>query len=173
MTASIKINLTHPWGPSMSKAGDSAFWSVPRCMSCFAAKGEEHEEGCALLSMHREGPGMPKTAQEEWEDETILRVAEGRKDDGGKSPHHLIAPEMPEALAQVLAFGAAKYAPRNWEKGMDWSRPFSALMRHMWAWWRGEGADPETGMSHLWHAACCIMFLVAYEERKIGRDDRP
>jgi len=116
---------------------------------------------------------MSKTAQQEWEDEAILQAAEGRKDDGGKPPHHLIAPEMPEAMAAVLDFGAKKYAPRNWEKGMDWSRPFSALMRHMWAWWRGESADPETGMSHLWHAACCIMFLVAYEERKIGRDDRP
>ena len=100
-------------------------------------------------------------------------VTEGRKDDGGKAPHHLIAPEMPDALAQVLAFGAAKYAARNWEKGMDWSRPFSALMRHMWAWWRGEKADPETGFSHLWHAACCVMFLVAYEARATGTDDRP
>jgi len=98
---------------------------------------------------------------------------EGRKDDQGKAPYHLLAPEYLDAAAQVLAFGAAKYAPRNWEKGMDWSRPFSALMRHMWAWWRGEAKDPETGFSHLWHAACCIMFLVAYEERKTGNDDRP
>ena len=56
---------------------------------------------------------------------------------------------------------------------MAWSRPFGALMRHMWAWWKGEKADPETGMSHLWHAACCIMFLISYEERQIGNDDRP
>lgn len=119
---------------------------------------------------------MSKTAQQEWEDETILIHAaesEGRKDDRGKAPHHLIAPEIQDALAAVLEFGAQKYAPRNWEKGMSWSRPFSALMRHMWAWWRGERADPETGMSHLWHAACCIMFLVAYEERNSGIDDRP
>jgi hypothetical protein len=109
----------------------------------------------------------------EWENDEILRLAHGRKDDTDKAPHHLIAPEMPDALAQVLAFGAQKYAPRNWEKGMAWSRPFSALMRHMWAWWRGEQADPETGMSHLWHASCCLMFLVAYEARKSGEDDRP
>lgn len=115
-------------------------------------------------------------AEREWQDEEILAKQvwpEGRKDDGGKAPHHLIAPEIQDALAQVLDFGARKYAPRNWEKGMAWSRPFSALLRHMWAWWRGEGADPETGMSHLHHAACCIMFLVAYEQRRIGTDDRP
>lgn len=117
---------------------------------------------------------MRKTAQQEWEDETItIQSEEGRKDDHGKAPYHLLAPEMLEATAQVLKFGADKYAPRNWEKGMDWSRPYSALMRHMWAWWKGEGKDPETGMSHLWHASCCIMFLIAYEERKTGNDDRP
>lgn len=62
---------------------------------------------------------------------------------------------------------------RNWELGMSWSRPFAALMRHMWAWWRGEAADPETGMSHLHHACCCLMFLVAFESRHAGQDDRP
>ena len=109
----------------------------------------------------------------EWQNDEILARAAGRKDDAGKHPHHLIAPEIQDALAQVLDFGARKYEPRNWEKGMAWSRPFSALMRHMWAWWRGDAKDPETGMSHLWHAACCIMFLVAYEARQDGEDDRP
>jgi hypothetical protein len=71
---------------------------------------------------------------------------------------------------------------RNWELGMSWGRVFGALMRHLWAWWGGRGPttksflfgdlDSETGMSHLWHAACCIAFLVAYEERGAGTDDR-
>lgn len=95
------------------------------------------------------------------------------KDDTGKAPYDLIAPEMLHAMAAVLDFGAKKYAPRNWEKGMRWGRCFSALMRHLWSWWRGEKMDTETGMSHLWHAACCLMFLVAYEARSIGDDDRP
>jgi hypothetical protein len=115
-------------------------------------------------------------ASREWQDEEILAAQvwpEGRKDDAGKPAHHLIAPEIQDALAQVLEFGARKYEPRNWEKGMAWSRPFAALMRHMWAWWGGERNDAETGMSHLWHAACCLMFLVAYERRQIGQDDRP
>jgi hypothetical protein len=76
-------------------------------------------------------------------------------------------------VARVLAFGASKYGERNWERGMKWGRPFAACMRHLWSWWRGEKADPETGMSHLWHAGCCIAFLIAYEARKVGTDDRP
>ena len=117
---------------------------------------------------------MNPTIEQEFEDQRILALAsEGRKDDNGKLPYHLLAPEFLEGTAAVLAFGAAKYAPRNWERGMAWSRPFSALMRRMWAWWRGEAKDTETGFSHLHHAACCLMFLAAYEARKAGADDRP
>lgn len=100
-------------------------------------------------------------------------MTEGRKDDAAKARHDLIPPELPDAVAQVLAFGAGKYGERNWERGMAWGRPFAALMRHMWAWWGGEARDPETGMSHLWHAGCCIAFLIAYEARHDGVDDRP
>lgn len=98
---------------------------------------------------------------------------EGRKDDTGKVPYDLLAPEALDAIAQVLQFGAAKYEPRNWEKGMRWGRVYAATMRHLWAWWKGEQIDAETGFSHLWHAGCCIMFLIAYEARGGGQDDRP
>jgi hypothetical protein len=98
---------------------------------------------------------------------------QGRKDDQQKLRYELIAPEMDAAISAVLTYGAVKYEDRNWERGMDWSRPYGALKRHMDAWWAGESFDPETGMSHLWHAACCMMFLVAYEERGTGTDDRP
>jgi hypothetical protein len=98
--------------------------------------------------------------------------SQGRKDDQNKIQPELIAPEIITALASVLAYGAKKYSPRNWEKGMAWSRPYGALMRHMWAWWSCADKDEETKMSHLWHAACCIMFLIAYDSRGVGTDDR-
>ena len=97
---------------------------------------------------------------------------EGRKDDQGKLPYHLLPSDAIEEILCVLDYGQRKYSPRNWEKGMDWSRPFSALMRHMWAWWRGENVDPETGYSHLAHAGCCVLFLLSYQKRVIGNDDR-
>lgn len=108
--------------------------------------------------------------------------AEGRKDDGAKVRMDLIPPEFLFATATILTFGATKYGAYNWSKGMAWSRCFSALMRHMWAWWGGAGPtrtnflfgdlDEETAYSHLWHSSCCISFLIAYEERKTGTDDR-
>lgn len=97
----------------------------------------------------------------------------GRKDDSDKNRMELIPPELLFAVGDVLTFGAAKYADRNWEAGLKWSRVFGALMRHMWAWWSGQSNDAETGKSHLWHAACCIAFLIAYEQRQTGTDDRP
>lgn len=101
------------------------------------------------------------------------KLVEGYKADEDKAPWHLAPWDAFAAIVKVLAFGAKKYTSRNWEKGMAWSRPFSALQRHMTAWWMGEKADPETGYSHLWHAGCCIVFLIAFEIRGIGTDDRP
>lgn len=98
---------------------------------------------------------------------------EGRKDDQGKPRFELLPSDALRAIAVILTFGALKYEDRNWEKGMDWSRVFGALQRHLWSWWEGESLDPETGKSHLWNAGCCILFLIAYECRGVGKDDRP
>ncbi len=105
------------------------------------------------------------------------------KYDNDKTRIELFPPEALFGISEVLTFGAKKYADRNWEKGMDWSRIFGALMRHLWCWFAGKqmtsesflfgDLDSETGMSHLWHAGCCITFLIAYEERGVGNDDRP
>ena len=97
----------------------------------------------------------------------------GTKFDEDKVRLDLIPPELVMKVGGVLTFGAQKYSERNWEEGMKWSRVFGALMRHMWLWWGGEDKDGETGLSHLHHAGCCIAFLIAYEERKVGEDDRP
>tara|TARA_R110000868_G_scaffold384978_1_gene652681 strand:- start:357 stop:824 length:468 start_codon:yes stop_codon:yes gene_type:complete len=102
------------------------------------------------------------------------RLAEGVKHDEGKARYDLIPPELEEAIAMVLSFGAAKYGDaRNWEKGMRWGRPYAAMRRHMAAWWKGEDRDAESGMPHTWHAASCLAFIVAFEARGSGTDDRP
>lgn len=98
---------------------------------------------------------------------------EGVKFDAGKLRMDLLPPDAMEALARILTDGAAKYGDRNWEKGMKWSRPHAALLRHLLAWWGGQDADPESGHSHLWHVLTNAAFLVSYEMRGIGEDDRP
>lgn len=105
-------------------------------------------------------------------EKTIL--LEGSKKDDGKSRWELVAYDAVEGVVKVLTFGAKKYAARNWEKGIMYGRVFGAIMRHLWKWWMGENNDEETGLSHLDHAMCEIMFLSAYEKRgMVAYDDRP
>ena len=108
---------------------------------------------------------------------------EGRKDDSTKNRLDLIPYDVVWAVGEILTFGAAKYADRNWEKGMRWGRCFAALMRHLFAWWQSQSPtttsflfgelDMETQKSHLHHAGACLFFLIGYELRGIGEDDRP
>jgi len=76
-------------------------------------------------------------------------------------------------VARVYDYGATKYAPNNWRKGMAWSRMVGALLRHVAAWHEGEDLDPDTGLSHLVHAAFSVLSLVEFELKGIGQDDRP
>lgn len=98
---------------------------------------------------------------------------DGRKDDKKKLRMELLPSDALRAIADILTRGAVKYGERNWEKGMSWSRIYGALQRHLTAWEAGEECDEETGKSHLWHAGCCVLFLISYEARDIGKDDRP
>lgn len=94
------------------------------------------------------------------------------KFDTDKLPLHLLSTEAMNQTAAVLKFGAQKYAEHNWRKGFAWSRPLSAAMRHITAFNAGEDRDPESGLSHLAHAACCIMFLLEFEKTHPHLDDR-
>ena len=88
----------------------------------------------------------------------------GAKFDQGKLRHDLVLPEAEDALAQVLTFGAEKYAAHSWKTVPDLNvRYYAALRRHLNAWRAGEKTDEESGLPHLAHAACNIYFLLQYE----------
>lgn len=96
----------------------------------------------------------------------------GRKDDAGKARYDLIPAEALDELARVYGIGAAKYGDHNWRKGLAWGRVFGAMMRHAWAWWRGETYDPVDGQHHLASVAWGALTLMSYEMSKSGTDDR-
>ncbi len=88
----------------------------------------------------------------------------GRKFDGGKLEYGLLPPHALEETVKVLTFGAQKYERDNWQKVPDSKRRYyDALQRHLWAWKRGEQLDPESGIHHLAHAMCCLMFLYEHD----------
>ncbi len=95
---------------------------------------------------------------------TAENVPDGRKDDREKPRWDLLPFEALAPIVDVLTYGARKYAPENWRIVPDARRRYyAAAMRHMVAWWAGERNDPETGMSHLAHAGCCLLFLGAMD----------
>ena len=64
-------------------------------------------------------------------------------------------------------YGNEKYHdPDNWQT-VEIDRYYSAAMRHLLAWRKGEDRDQESGYSHLWHAACNLAFMIALEDREI------
>ena len=101
----------------------------------------------------------------------LMMLLDRLKHDGEKVRMELLDPYAVEQLAAVLTFGAKKYAPHNWRLGIRKGRLLAALMRHVFAYLRGEDKDPETGLSHIAHAMCCCMFILGLEHR-IDLDDR-
>lgn len=97
---------------------------------------------------------------------------EGKKFDQNKPRMDLLDPEHLEEIARVLTFGAEKYDAHNWRKGIDVSRLVAAAYRHLGAINRGEDIDPESGISHVGHLGCCVMFLGWTIAHLPERDDR-
>lgn len=102
------------------------------------------------------------------EGQTLLT---GQKADGGKVRMDLLDPYAMEQLAAVLTFGASKYDSHNWRGGIKFSRILAALLRHIFAFIRGEDLDPESGLPHIAHAMCCCMFILGLSH-KPECDDR-
>jgi hypothetical protein len=94
------------------------------------------------------------------------------RNDAGKPAYDLVPAAALHELVMVYTMGAKKYAPRNWEKGLLYSRMFASMMRHAWAFWRGEDIDAESGLHHMAHVAWGALGLVEYAKRNLGEDDR-
>lgn len=94
------------------------------------------------------------------------------KYDGGKPRMSLLDPYALSEAAKVLTFGEKKYAAHNWRKGFRYSRLLDGVMRHINAFNDGEDLDPESGLSHLAHAMCNLMFLLKNTQTHPELDDR-
>jgi len=76
------------------------------------------------------------------------------------------------AAARAFTFGAKKYSPWNWTKGLEWLRLYGAVLRHLFEFSVGHTKDKESGLHPLDHALASLLMLQAHVELGLGKDDR-
>lgn len=87
------------------------------------------------------------------------------KHDAGKLKYSLVPPVAIKAMADVLTFGATKYAPNSWQGVENAEERYTdALYRHLEGYRSGEALDEDSQKSHLAHAITNIAFLLHFEE---------
>lgn len=97
----------------------------------------------------------------------------GERKNGGKYQWSLVSWLALEPMVEVLEFGAQKYTPDNWRKGLSWRRTSESLLRHLVAFMEGEDNDKESGLNHVGHILCNGMFLSYMFLFRKDLDDRP
>ena len=68
--------------------------------------------------------------------------------------------EFTDAYVRVAEFGARKYQPWNWSKGLNRIQILSSLLRHTFAYLRGEDRDSDSGLLHTDHIVWNAVTLV-------------
>lgn len=106
-----------------------------------------------------ECPSVFPDTKDELADEPIFDAASSgaMREKLAATPFDLIPyQELSEAYARVAEHGATKYAPWNWSKGLPRVQLISSLLRHTFAYLRGEERDKDSGLLHtdhiLWNA---------------------
>jgi hypothetical protein len=94
------------------------------------------------------------------------------KESKGKVPVELVPAQFIIDVAAVLQHGAKKYEQYDWAKGLPWSQTYGSALRHLLLWYRGEDIDKESGLNHLAHAACNILFLMTWSRTHKELDER-
>lgn len=120
------------------------------------AYGTQCKYGHGNLCEKPDGPLCPRADEKD----------NGKKYDDNKARWDLLPMGLIDEVVDVLTFGAKKYGPDNWrlvENGQG--RYYSALMRHVRAFRKGELIDKESGKSHLAHAVCNLLFMFETAEQ--------
>ena len=93
-----------------------------------------------------------------------MAIGDENKFDGEKVRLDLVEPSIIEAIGKVRTYGVKKYGDeQSWRK-VEKPRYIAAAMRHFEAYRKGESNDAESGMPHLWHCACNLMFLIELDK---------
>jgi len=87
--------------------------------------------------------------------------------DAGKDRWSLLPLASIRQVVKVLTFGARKYSVDSWRE-VEPERYLDAAYRHLYEWRMGRKNDEESGLHHLAHALCNLVFL--YELTGVERE---
>lgn len=76
----------------------------------------------------------------------------------GKLKWSLVSFQALKVLVNVLMFGADKYGPDNWKRGLVRSELLESMQRHLAALIDGEEFDCESELPHVGHIMANAMF---------------
>lgn len=144
---------------SMSEPGQLAFFSEVRPPKDQLTPEAYPPESCQLTS------------------EVLAEIKdykyEGLHYDSGKPRVDLVPSSLVLAVAKVCEFGIQKYAERNWEAGIAFTKLLGSAERHLLEWKDCRDVDPESGLNHLHHAAWNLMAIIELITTHPEMDDRP
>lgn len=134
------------------EARDGAF--AEKKKTGLVIEGDPLRRHCIPVDAHRGVPARKPGAQ---------------KDNTGKRLWKLLPTKAVGLVVDVLGYGAylaprpdgtKGYGENNWQ-GIPTLDYYDAALRHLTAWKLGERLDSASGLPHLAHAACCILFMLA------------
>lgn len=91
-------------------------------------------------------------------------MTKGIKFDSEKPDYSLLPFAPIDDVVRVLTYGAKKYDRDNW-RHVERYRYEAAMMRHISSYMQGEKYDHETGINHLAHAMCSLIFLMEFDKK--------
>lgn len=163
--------------PGSEDAPEALIFPNPAIIAAMGQAGEPE-----MYDEPKEVPGMNKKAVGEINgiplfsyNENIENSDTAVKFDQNKPRTDLIPPEAILGLADLYAMGARKYADRNWEKGMSYTRLLGALVRHAMAYLSGENYATDDKQHHMLSVAWCALAIFTFDCRGLAPewDDRP
>lgn len=117
-------------------------------------------------------PGEVACVDEKTGQVTMTPAPGGTKHDQNKPDLSLLPLPALVSTTRALEYGAKKYGRHNFYNGFTSERLIGAALRHIFAWNEGEDNDPESGVSHLGHAAATLAMLLTIEKEGTLTDTR-